>query len=121
MSRRRERVNELIREEISELIARRLKDPRLDGLVTVTEVSTSPDLRLARVFISILGSEAQKKGSLEGLRAAAGFLRRELGDRLTLRYTPELLFQEDTSLERGSHLLDLMRQVAPEEKASDGG
>jgi len=112
MIRRRRRVNELIRDELSELIARRMKDPRLGGLVTVTEVDASPDMRQASVFISIMGSEAQVRETLDGLRAASGFLRRELAERLSLRNTPELAFKQDKSLEHGSHLLELMRRLA---------
>lgn len=117
--RRIERVNELIREEISELIRREVKDPRLNSFISVTEVVTSSDLRHARVFVSIMGTEEEKKQVEKGLAAAAGFLRRELGERLTLRYTPELVFQLDDSIERGSRLLQLINEVAPGESPEE--
>lgn len=87
-TRRRERVSELIREEISELIRREVRDPRLSGLISVTEVVTSPDLRHARVFVSVMGTEEEKRQVEKGLAAASGFLRKGLGERLSLRYTP---------------------------------
>ena len=118
-TRRIERVNELIREEISELIRREVKDPRLDSFISVTEVVTSPDLRHARVFVSIMGTDEEKQQVEKGLIAAKGFLRRELGERLTLRYTPELVFQLDDSIERGSRLLQLINEVAPGESPEE--
>ena len=118
-TRRIERVNELIREEISELIRREVKDPRLDSFISVTEVVTSPDLRHARVFVSIMGTDEEKQQVEKGLIAAKGFLRRELGERLTLRYIPELTFQLDDSIERGSRLLQLINEVAPGESPEE--
>jgi len=117
MTRRTERVNDLIRQEISELIRREAKDPRLSSLVTVTEVVTTPDLRQAKVFISVMGSEAEKEDALKGVVAAAGFFRRNLAARLAMRRVPELEFRRDDSIERGSHLLDLIRQVSQEPTA----
>jgi ribosome-binding factor A len=110
-TRRQERVSELIREEISELIRREVRDPRLGGLISVTEVVVSADLKHARVFISIMGSEEEKRQVEKGLAAASGFIRRGLGERLALRYTPDLIFQRDESIERGSHLLQLINEV----------
>jgi len=115
MTRRSERISSLIRKEISDLLMHEVKDPRLDGLLSVTEVQTSADLKHARIFISVMGSEVEKKQVDEGLTAASGFLRRGLGERLTLRYTPELIFQRDDSIERGSRLLDLINEVASSE------
>lgn len=112
-----ERVNELLRSEISQLIARSLKDPRISGTISVTEVQTSPDLRHARVYVSILGSEDQRRESLAALRHAAGFFRRELGERLTLRRTPELEIRLDESLERGDRIMRLLREIQEEEAA----
>ncbi len=111
MKRRTLRVNGLIRQEISELLKRQVNDPRLSGLVTVTEVATSADLRHARVFVSIMGTDEEKEQALQGLSAASGFFRRELRQRLTLRYIPELYFQRDNSMEHGAHILDLIKQV----------
>ncbi|HEY49315.1 MAG TPA: 30S ribosome-binding factor RbfA [Dehalococcoidia bacterium] len=118
-TRRIARVNDLIRKEISELLLREIRDPRLGGLLSVTEVSTSPDLRHARVFISVMGSEEEKGRVVDGLAAASGFLRRSLGDRLTLRYTPELIFELDESIERGSRLLELIEDVAQSESLGE--
>lgn len=102
----------MIREEISELLLREIKDPRLKGLLSVTEVATSADLRHATVFVSVMGSEDEKKQVEEGLAAASGFIRRCLGERLSLRYTPELIFRRDESIERGTRILDLIDKVA---------
>jgi ribosome-binding factor A len=112
MSRRIERVNSLIRQEISEMLQRQVKDPRLGGFVTVTQVSTSPDLRHAKIFISIMGSEEEKGEALEAFATASGFLRKELGARLRLRRSPELSFHYDDSIDQGTHLLQLISQIA---------
>jgi len=108
------RVNDLIRQEIADLLRHQVKDPRLKCLLTVTEVVTSADLRHAKVYISVLGGEEEKREALAGLERASGYLRRELGERLSLRYIPELVFQRDESIERGSHLLELIKKVAPD-------
>lgn len=119
VARRLQRVNDLIRKEISEVLRREVRDPRLNGLISVTEVVTSPDLRHARVYISIMGSEEEKRQAEKGLVAASGFLRRELGERLSLRYTPELSFERDESIERGSRLLELIKEVTPIDNPSE--
>ena len=111
MAYRIQRVNNLIRHEVSELLQRQVKDPRLGSFITVTEVSTSPDLRYARVFVTSIGGEEQKEQALAGLAAASGFFRSELAKRLELRRTPELSFQWDDSIERGARLLELIDQV----------
>ena len=118
MSRRTERINQFLREEISELL-RQAKDPRLDSFVTVTEVCISPDLRHAKIFVSILGDEKEQERVLTGLAAASGFLRRQLAPRLTMRFVPELAFLRDDSIERGSHLLQLIDQVESESNRGD--
>jgi len=112
LSRRIERLNHLIRAEISQLLQRQVKDPRLGGFITVTQVSTSPDLRHAKVFISIIGDEKGKKEALEALTTASGFLRKELGARLRLHRIPELTFQYDKSIDQGAQILQLISQVA---------
>lgn len=108
MSRRIERVNSLLQAEISELLQREVKDHRISGLVTITEVDVSPDLRTAKVYVSVLGSEADRAATLEALTAAAHFLQRELRKRLTIRRTPELTFLPDESMERGARILELL-------------
>jgi len=112
MTHRIERVNNLIRQEISELLQRQVKDPRLDNFVAVTEVSTSPDLRHAKIFVSHIGSEKEKQETLSALAAASGFFRNELARHLKLRRIPELSFQWDDSIERGVHLLQLIDRVS---------
>ena len=111
MSRRTERINELLRQEISQLLVRHVKDPRLGGVITITEVKTSGDLRNALVLFSVLGDEAAKRNALEGIQSAATFLRRELRDRLALRYVPFFKFALDDSMEHGDRLLQIMNQI----------
>ena len=115
MAHRIERVNNLIRREISELLQRQVKDPRLGAFVTVTEVSTSPDLRYAKVFVSCIGGEEEKQKTLSVLAGASGFFRKELANHLKLRRTPELSFHWDDSIERGDHLLRLIDQVSSQQ------
>jgi ribosome-binding factor A len=112
MTHRIERVNNLIRHEISELLHCQVKDPRLGSFVTVTEVSTSPDLKYAKIFVSHIGSEEEKQEILSALTTASGFFRNELARRLRLRRIPELSFQWDNSIERGARLLRLIDQVS---------
>ncbi len=115
MTRRMERVNHLIRQEISELLQRQVKDPRLDRFLSIIEVTTSPDLRSAKVFVSCIGSEEKKEETLRVLTAASGFFRGELAKRLSLRRVPELEFQWDDSIERGAHILELIDRVSEAE------
>ena len=112
MAHRIERVNNLIRHEISELLQRQVKDPRLGSFVAVTQVSTSPDLRYAKVFVSCMGSEEEKRETLNGLVAASGFFRNKLARRLRLRRIPELSFQWDDSIEQGAHILQLIDEIS---------
>lgn len=117
MGRRLDRLNDLLREEISALL-REMKDPRLAGLITITRVEVSEDLSRARVFFSVLGTEAQWESTMQALASAAGFLRRELAHRITLRRIPELHFIADTSMEKAGRVLDLMHQIASERNNS---
>lgn len=114
MTRRLERLNGLFREQLSDLLLRQLKDPRLAQFVSITRVIISPDLSHARVFVSVMGSEEEKASTLEGLTAAANYLRRELNNRISLRRMPELSFRRDDSLEQGAHVLDLLNQISEE-------
>ena len=123
MSRRTERLAEEVREEVALLIASELKDPRI-GFVTVTRVEVTPDLRTARIYVGVLGTEKQREASLTGLRQAAGFLRRALGQSLRLRYTPELVFQYDEGLEASDRVAKLLAEIstpaaAPESSEDD--
>ncbi|MFC1897642.1 30S ribosome-binding factor RbfA [Chloroflexota bacterium] len=111
MGHRIERVNSIIRQEMSELLQRQVKDPRLGTFVVVTDVSTSLDLRHAKIFVSRIGSEEEKQETLSVLAAASGFFRNELAKRLRLRHIPELSFQWDDSIERGDYLVQLIDEV----------
>ena len=117
MSHRIERVNNLIRREISELIQRQIKDPRLDVFVTVTEVNTSPDLKYAKVFVSCINGKQEEQKVLKVLSSAAGFLRTELSRNIRLRRIPELSFHWDDSIEHGDHILRLIDQVSSEQES----
>ena len=90
MSRRINRVNELLRSEISSLLSREIKDPRVAGVISITEVVASGDLRSARVYVSVMGQDSDRKAAMDGIRSAASFLRRELRNRINLRHAPHL-------------------------------
>ena len=101
------RINEEIQRELSTLI-RSVKDPRVTGMISVTAVDTTPDLKYAKIYISVL-DKSDCTQVLKGLKSASGWLRRELGHSLNLRYTPELTFVRDDSIDQGAHILDLLR------------
>ncbi|MEG1879324.1 MAG: 30S ribosome-binding factor RbfA [Pseudoflavonifractor sp.] len=106
-SNRKGRINEEVQRELSGLI-RDLKDPRIHGVVSITAAEVTPDLRYAKIFVSVL-DRGDVTEVLKGLKSAAGYLRRELGSRLTLRYTPELLFVRDDSIDTGAHIMELLK------------
>src|SRR5437899_5136255 len=114
MSQRMRRVNEAIRESLAEALGE-LKDPRI-GFVTVTGVETSPDLRHARVFVSVLGSERKRESSLAGLTSAHGVLQARLATELRLKRTPQLAFEYDPSVERGVRMSHLIDELAPDDR-----
>lgn len=116
---RRERVEELIVREVSEILRREVKDPRI-GFVTVTEAEVSPDLRQARVFVSVLGSDEERAATLRGLNSAAGFIRGQFGKRVTMRVIPEFTFKLDTAIERGARIFELLEQIRREEAEAHG-
>ena len=118
MSRRIDRVNELLRTEISTLLAREIKDPRLAGVISITEVVASGDLRSARVFVSVMGRDTDRQAAMDGIRSAASFLRRELRERVNLRHTPHLTFVLDDSIEEGERVLRLIEGLTPEQYAA---
>ena len=111
-SRRSQRVADLVRAELSNLLLVEAHDPAVKD-VTVTEVTMSPDLQSARVYFSVLGGDAERERAAAGLARAAGYLRREVGQRCGLRYAPELHFFADLSLERGARVEELLAQVLP--------
>jgi ribosome-binding factor A len=117
-TRRQQKVAELLHEELSMLI-HQAGDPRL-ALVTVTDVEVTPDLRLAHVFVSVLGDENEVRQALAGLNHAAGFLRRELGASVSLRYLPELHFRLDDSLDRGMRVERLLSSLEDESPPGAG-
>ena len=112
-TRRQRKVAELLHKEISQLIQYDTQDPRL-GFVTVTDVEVSPDLRRAHVYVTVLGDETDVKESLAGLSSASGYFRYKLGQNLSLRYMPELIFKLDNSLNYGLHIDDLLEQIKEE-------
>lgn len=116
MSHRIQRVNNLIRHEISEMLQRQVKDPRLGAFIAVTDVATSADLKHAKIFVSYLASDEEKQETLSVLTTAVSFFRRELARRLDLPQIPELTFHWDDSIERGAHLLQLIDQVSKKNK-----
>jgi len=117
-TRRQERVSERIHEEISDLLQKRIRDPRLT-YVTVTDVVVSADLKLAKVFISALGDRESRDNALQGMQHAAGYIRRELAHRLHLRFTPELRFLLDDSWERGARIDELLEQLQSTESSAE--
>jgi ribosome-binding factor A len=111
---RMRRVNEAVREVLSSQLARGLKDPRI-GFVTVTAVDTTPDLRAARVYVSVLGNADERDAALEGLRSSRGFLQGRIGDELRMKRTPALSFHYDDTVERADRMTRLINEVAPED------
>jgi ribosome-binding factor A len=119
---RTDQVGAQVREEIMEIIRRELKDPRI-GFASITHVRMSPDLRLARVRVSVLGDEVEQQRTLTGLRSATGLIRRHLGRRLeNLRFSPELRFELDPSIEYSVHIAQRLKEILPDaESEGEGG
>ena len=109
-----EKLQELIKQEMSKMLLREIKDPRI-GFVTVTDVEMTGDLREAKIFVSIMGSEEQVQESLKGLQSALGFIRREIGRRIKIRFTPEISFALDTSLDYSEHIQKILLDINKEE------
>ncbi|GGE25138.1 ribosome-binding factor A [Marinithermofilum abyssi] len=114
---RASRVGEQVKKELSQVLQYEMKDPRI-GFVTVTAVEMSGDLQQAKVYISVLGSDEQKQETLEGLAKAKGFLRTEIGRRIKLRHTPELVFKFDESIEYGQRISKLLEEVNEDDAKS---
>lgn len=112
---RTERIGDQIKSEVSDIIARRLNDPRI-GFVTVTAVEVSEDLRHAKVFVSVYGDEKVKDQTMKGLKSAAGFIRGEVGHRLSIKFTPEIVFNLDRSMEKAEHVLGILGEIEKAEK-----
>jgi ribosome-binding factor A len=119
--RRQKRIADLIVRELSDIVRRRVKDPRLEGL-TITGARVSPDYQYADVHVYCLGGDPEAlKEALQGLDSARGFIRRELGSRLRIRYTPELRFHLDESIDYGDHIESLLAQIREERQAREDG
>ena len=119
MSNRPERVAHLMRREIAEILQRKLRDPRVSAMVSVTDVEVTHDLSMARIFVSTMSEGAERDRTLEALQSAAGFVRHELAPRLGLREVPQLRFVLDTSIERGARVEDLLRRLNRGESIED--
>jgi len=113
------RINSEVQRALSELIRMGVKDPRVSSLTSVTDVEVAPDLKTAKVFVSVLGDEKKQKDTLEGLKSAMPYLRSQLAKSINLRNTPELRFQLDTSIEYGMHMSALINQVKAKDSAED--
>ena len=118
MAHRVNRVGEQMKKELGDIISRKIKDPRI-GFVTVTDVQVTGDLQQAKVYISVLGDEEQRENTLKGLAKAKGFIRTEIGQRIRLRKTPELIFEFDESMAYGNRINSLIHELQREEQ-SDG-
>ena len=115
---RTDQVGGLIQKEISEILVRKVKDPRTE-LVTITGVEVSPDLKLAKIYFNRHGGPEDIQRSLEGLQGASGFIKRELGARLKLRHVPDLMFIHDKSFEYGDHIEALLKDLFPKKEAEE--
>jgi ribosome-binding factor A len=119
MSRRTERVGSVIRHEVAQIILRELNDPRLTGLPSVTRVKVSPDLSIADIYVTIMGTAGQQSAALNALRHSAGMMRTKLNKALALRQAPYLKFHMDEDLKKELQVLDLLRQVAAEREQQE--
>jgi ribosome-binding factor A len=109
---RSERVRKAIIREVSDLLQTNIKDPRISGLVSVTDVELSPDCRHAKVFVSVFGSEEERESTMQGLASSTGYMRSEIGKRIQMRFTPEISFKIDDSLERGSRVSLIIDKIS---------
>lgn len=112
------RINEEIKKEVSEIIRNEVRDPRLTAMVSVTRVDVTKDLRYAKVFVSIFGNDEEKKNTLNALKNSSGFIRREVGHRVNLRFTPEITIELDNTIEHGMHINALIESIK-EHKSND--
>jgi ribosome-binding factor A len=115
MTYRIERLNSLLRQEISDLVQRQVKDPRLGNFISITAVEISSDMRYAKVFVSRLGTDIEKKETLKALASASGFIRHELSERMKTRRIPELSFRLDDTIEKADRVLRIINEIASEE------
>ena len=119
-SRRVSKVASLIKREVSQMLLQGIKDDRVGmGIVSITDVDVSGDLQHAKIFVSIYGTDEVREETMEGLKSATGYVRSELGHRMNLRRTPEILFVEDRSLERGTQMISLLNKLSEEREKRD--
>ncbi|ADL51533.1 30S ribosome-binding factor RbfA [Clostridium cellulovorans] len=116
---RSEKINEEMKKQISDVIRNRVRDPRLAPMISVTSVDVTKDLKYAKVYVSIFGSDTEKDESLKILKNSSGFIRREVASKINLRSTPELLFNLDTSIEYGMHIDRLIHSIKENEDNGD--
>ncbi len=115
MVERTNRISEEMKREISSIVQSELKDPRLPKLVSILSVNVTKDLRYAKVYVSVMGNDEEKKNAISALKSAAGYIRREVGHRMQLRYTPEMHFELDTSIEHGAYITKLINDTISHE------
>jgi ribosome-binding factor A len=109
---RTDRLRKALIREVSDLLQRTIKDPRVSGIVSVTDVEISSDCRHAKIFVSVFGSEEEQKSTMEALESSTGFVRSEIGKRIPMRFTPELKFKIDNSLERGARVTSILDKIS---------
>ncbi|MFH0702439.1 MAG: 30S ribosome-binding factor RbfA [bacterium] len=112
MSVRNDRIRKALIKEISDIIQHHIRDPRISGIVSVTDIELSSDYRYAKIYISIYGSEEEKEQTMEIIESSTPYIRREIGKRIRLRHTPELEFRRDDSIEKGSRITDLIDKIS---------
>ena len=115
---RADRLAELIRDEVSDILQREIKDPRL-GFVSVTEVEVSNDLSHAKIYVSAMGSPEEKDASIDALESATGFIRTEIAKRIRLRHAPEIVFKLDNAIERGARIFSLLSEIKKEKREGE--
>ncbi len=111
MSKRLNRMGEELRKAVSLIIMNEIKDPRISPVTSVTHVDVTKDLRYAKMYISVMGSPEEKEATIEGLNSAKGYIRREMGQRVKMRYTPEPIFELDESLDEGLKISNILREI----------
>lgn len=114
------RISEEVKKIVSELIQNEIKDPRISGLPSVNKVNVTKDLRLAKIYISVLGNEEDKENTIKGLQSAKGFVRNEIGKRMQLRHVPEPLFELDESIEQAIYMSKLIDKVNKDSREASG-
>lgn len=110
------RINEEMKKEISNIIQYNIRDPRMSAMVSVTKVDVTKDLRYAKVYVSVFGSDQQKEETMKALKSSSGFIRREVGQKVDLRYTPEIIIQLDETIEHGMHIDALLHSIKEKEQ-----